>query len=90
VILLLIITTPRTHTALLSEIAAVTSLLCEGEVISNEAAQMMTYLQAVIKESMRWHPPVAGMLSKKVSAAGDEWKGIKLPAGMRSVIAPGA
>ncbi|KAK0617646.1 cytochrome P450 [Immersiella caudata] len=41
----------------------------------------MTYLQAVIKEGMRWHPPVASMLSKKVPATGDEWKGDTFPPG---------
>jgi cytochrome P450 len=69
------------HTALLSEIATAASCLRDDEVISNERAQKMTYLQAVIKEGMRWHPPVAGMISKKVSAAGDEWKGVSLPPG---------
>ncbi|KAK4443455.1 cytochrome P450 monooxygenase [Podospora aff. communis PSN243] len=81
-ILLLIITTPRVYAPLLSEIAAATSSLRDDEVISNERAQKMTYLQAVIKEGMRWHPPVAGMISKKVPAAGDEWKGVTLPPGI--------
>ncbi|KAK0640664.1 cytochrome P450 [Cercophora newfieldiana] len=80
-ILLLTIANPRVHAKLLSEIISVTSFLGEDEVISNERAQKMPYLQAVIKEGLRWHPPVAGMLSKKVPAAGDKWKGIALPPG---------
>lgn len=69
------------NVALLSEIVEATSSLGEDEVISNERAQRMVYLQAVIKEGLRWHPPIAGMVSKKVPAAGDEWKGISLPPG---------
>ena len=69
------------HNALLSEILAATSSLREDEVIPNGRAQKMAYLQAVVKEGMRWHPPVAGMLSRKVPAAGDEWKGVSLPPG---------
>jgi cytochrome P450 len=41
----------------------------------------MPYLQAVIKEGLRWFPPVTGMLSKQVPPNGDEWKGVKLPPG---------
>ena len=41
----------------------------------------MPYLQAAIKEGLRWYPPVTGMMSKQVPPGGDEWKGVALPAG---------
>ncbi|RXG41783.1 hypothetical protein VDGE_30535 [Verticillium dahliae] len=80
-ILLLIITTPRVHAALLSEIAALTPALTADQVISDERARKLPYLQAVIKEGLRWFPPVTGMLSKQVPPSGDEWKGVRLPPG---------
>ncbi|KAM0321505.1 hypothetical protein ACHAQA_010073 [Verticillium albo-atrum] len=80
-ILLLIITTPRVHAALLSEIAALAPTLAADQVISDERARKLMYLQAVIKEGLRWFPPVTGMLSKQVPSSGDEWKGVRLPPG---------
>ncbi|KAM7194164.1 Cytochrome P450 [Naviculisporaceae sp. PSN 640] len=80
--LLAILTNPRVHATLLSEILSATSSLSEEEVTPNHTAQSMPYLQAVIREGMRWHPPVAGMLSKKVPEGGDNWKGMDLPAGV--------
>lgn len=79
--LLLILTTPRVYTALLAEITALAPALGADEVISDARARGMPYLQAVIKEGLRWFPPVTGMLSKMVPAGGVEWKGVRLPAG---------
>lgn len=41
----------------------------------------MPYLQAVIKEGLRIHPPVVGLMSKEVPKGGDTFKGTYLPEG---------
>ena len=64
------------------------------KVIPYKQALSLPYLQAVIKEGLRWYPPVTGMMSKEVTSSstssstgkgkggkGDEWKGIHLPPG---------
>jgi len=66
---------------LLSEISRFAPDLPQDEVISNDLARKMPYLQAIIKEGLRWFPPVTGMLYKQVPPEGDEWKGVKLPPG---------
>ncbi|KAG6101132.1 hypothetical protein E4U31_003759, partial [Claviceps sp. LM219 group G6] len=43
----------------------------------------MPYLQAVIKEGLRMHPPAAGPMSKQVPPDGDNWNGIAFPPGTR-------
>ncbi|KAG5958761.1 hypothetical protein E4U58_005265 [Claviceps cyperi] len=43
----------------------------------------MPYLQAVIKEGLRMHPPAASPMSKQVPPDGDNWNGIAFPPGTR-------
>jgi cytochrome P450 len=87
--LLCIITNPRVHTKLLAELDAASgpegSLggLNSDAIISDQQAKTLPYLQACIKEGLRWHPPIAGMLSKKVPApSGDTICNFPLPAGV--------
>src|SRR3569833_979110 len=72
-----IITNPRVLNALLAEI----STLNINTIISDEQARSEPYLQAVIKEGLRIHPPVVGFMAKEVPPGGDTWKGGHLPGG---------
>lgn len=75
-----IITSPRVVNALLAEIATIGPLALDS-IITDGQARSMPYLQAVIKEGLRIHPPVVGLMAKEVPAAGDTWNNIHLPAG---------
>ncbi|RBR23678.1 uncharacterized protein FIESC28_03474 [Fusarium coffeatum] len=52
-------------------------------IITDTEARAMPYLQAVIKEGLRIHPPVVGLMSKEVPAGGDTFKGHYLPGGTK-------
>ena len=52
-------------------------------IITDAEARAMPYLQAVIKEGLRIHPPVVGLMSKEVPAGGDTFKGQYLPGGTK-------
>ncbi|KAG6001640.1 hypothetical protein E4U21_003995 [Claviceps maximensis] len=52
-------------------------------VASYAELRRMTYLQAVIKEGLRMHPPAAGAMSKEVPRDGDNWNGVSFPPGTR-------
>lgn len=52
-------------------------------VVTDSEARGMPYLQAVIKEGLRIHPPVVGLMSKEVSEGGDTFKGKYLPQGTK-------
>ncbi|KAL7784320.1 cytochrome P450 [Trichoderma ceciliae] len=54
-----------------------------GEVISDNEAKKLPYLQAVIKEGFRIFPPIAGLMSKEVPPQGDTWNGVFIPGGTR-------
>lgn len=49
--------------------------------IKDSEARKLTYLQAVIKETLRLWPPVQGLLLKEVPPEGDTFKGTFLPGG---------
>ncbi|KAK0644133.1 cytochrome P450 [Cercophora newfieldiana] len=78
---LLLLSTPRAYTKLMAEIAALNPPLAPDKIISDARAKTMPYLQAIIKEGLRWFPPASGMLSKRAPPAGDEWKGVRIPGG---------
>lgn len=52
------------------------------KVISNTTALELPYLQACIKEGMRWLSPIAGMLPKKTPPGGDTIEGYFVPGGV--------
>lgn len=52
-------------------------------IITDTEARAMPYLQAVIKEGLRIHPPVVGLMSKEVPSGGDTFKGQYLPGGTK-------
>lgn len=49
--------------------------------IKDSEARRLTYLQAVIKETLRLWPPVQGLLLKVVPPEGDNFEGTFLPGG---------
>ncbi|KAM7219703.1 Pisatin demethylase [Rhypophila decipiens] len=51
---------------------------------SEESARRLPYMQAVIKEGLRIHPPVPALTSKVVPPGGDTWGGVFLPAGTKA------
>jgi cytochrome P450 len=79
-----IITNPRVSPALFSEIhsAGLTSRPWNSIILDAEARNL-PYLQAVIKEGLRIHPPAVGLVSKSVPASGDTYKGVYLPPGTK-------
>ncbi|KAK5654058.1 hypothetical protein OQA88_7736 [Cercophora sp. LCS_1] len=83
-ILLHIITCPRVFQKLYAEIteAGIPSRPWNA-VVSDAEARGMKYLQAIIKEGLRVHPPAVGTGSKVVPPGGDTWKGVYLPAGTK-------
>ena len=52
------------------------------QVIPNTAALRLPYLQACIKEGMRWLAPIAGMLPKMTPPEGDTINGYFVPGGV--------
>jgi cytochrome P450 len=75
-ILLHVVTNPPVLERLLEEIsqAEISSPIKDSE------AKRMPYLQAVIKEGLRIHPPVTGLMLKEVPPGGDNVLGHYLPA----------
>ncbi|KAH8879491.1 pisatin demethylase [Thozetella sp. PMI_491] len=81
-IFLFLMTNPRVLEKLRTEVSEALGPAKPGSfTISDAKARTMPYLQAVIKEGLRMHPPVVGLQSKEVPAGGDTWKGAYLPAG---------
>jgi cytochrome P450 len=82
---LYIITIPRVHDKLLTEISSATlteiSSSTLSSPISDAEAKKLPYLQAVIKEGLRIYPPVAGLMAKKVPPGGDTINGMFVPGG---------
>lgn len=85
--LLCIITNPRVYRILVDEIDGATAngiIPSEaGMVVSEAQARSLPYLQACIKEGLRWYPPVAAEMSKQVPAGGDTICGYKVPGGVK-------
>lgn len=51
--------------------------------ITNAESKTLPYLQAVIKEGLRIHPPFTGLVMKKVPPGGENIKGQFVPGGTR-------
>ncbi|KAG5930430.1 hypothetical protein E4U42_001353 [Claviceps africana] len=75
-----IVTNPRVLARLQDEIDT-TPL--SRPVASYAQLRKMTYLQAIIREGLRIHPPAGGAMSKDVPADGDNWNGLSFPPGTR-------
>ncbi len=75
-----LLTTPSAYRKLQDEVDAFYAENT-GEVISYAEAKKLTYLQAVLRESMRLWPPPAGLFSKQVPESGDTVHGYYLPPG---------
>lgn len=56
--------------------------ISHDKVIPNTAALRLPYLQACVKEGMRWLSPIAGMLPKKTPPEGDTINGYFVPGGV--------
>lgn len=78
-ILLHVITNPPVLQRLLEEIKQSDV----SDPIKDAEAKKMPYLQAVIKEGLRIHPPVTGLMLKVVPPGGDTVLGKYLPAGTK-------
>lgn len=75
-ILLHVVTNPQVLERLLEEISK-TDI---SSPIKDSEAKKMPFLQAVIKEGLRIHPPVTGLMLKEVPPGGDNVLGHYLPA----------
>jgi cytochrome P450 len=79
-----IITSRHVYTTLQAEIdEAITNGKISSPVVSDAEARSLPYLQAVIKEGLRIHPPAVGLASKVVPPAGDTINGIFVPGGTK-------
>lgn len=81
-----LISNPKAYSRLMAEIDAA---VADGripasldQVISDAAARELPYLQACIKEGLRWLPPIAGMLPKKTPPQSDTINGHFVPGGV--------
>jgi cytochrome P450 len=85
-IMLHIIANPRVYKILQAEIDQLVKSGKAGVTIPDSEARQLKYLNAVIREGMRMHPPVAGILSKVVPPGGDtvtvEGETVFLPGGV--------
>ena len=84
--MLYLVSNPPVYLKLQKEIdAAVASGIAPGTIISDVAARELPYLQAVLREGFRIHPPVTDIAPKQVPKGGDtviiEGKSIFLPGG---------
>ncbi|KAK3372602.1 cytochrome P450 [Podospora didyma] len=86
-IMLYVITTPRVYRRLQDEIdAGIKEGRISSPVITAAEGAEFGYLQAVIQEGLRLHPPFNGLNYKVVPPGGDYLDGVFVPAGTR--IAP--
>lgn len=74
-----LLTSPCTYRRLQADIDAAT---LSTPVVSDEEARQLSYLQAVILEGLRVHPPPGGLLPKETPAEGDTINGTYIPGGV--------
>ena len=70
-IMLYILSHPRVYSKLQTEIDAAVQDGCSSGIITDAEVRKVQYLQAVIKEGIRIHPPVADQVPKRVPDGGD-------------------
>lgn len=75
-----ILLSPRVHSKLQNEIDSyIKDSKISSPVIKDAEAREMPYLQACIKEGLRIWPPLTGLMTKQVPAAGDYFNGVFIP-----------
>lgn len=79
--LLCLLTNPSAYSALQREIDDAISAGKLSNPIADSEAKNMPYLQAVIREGLRFYPPVLGLGSKQVPKGGDVINGYFVPEG---------
>lgn len=79
--ILLLATTPHAYHKLQAEIDAGIASGAISTPVTNAEARALPYLQAVIYESMRYHPPAFTLLPKLVPPEGDTLEGRFIPGG---------
>ena len=72
-----ILTNPQVYSRLLAEISSAKI----SSPITDAQARSLPYLQAVIKEALRIHPPVTGIMYRDVPCGGDTLNGYFVPEG---------
>lgn len=78
-IILSLITNPPAYASLIAEIRNVADTVSNP--ISWKETQSLPYLQAVVREGLRMHPPVGGLGFKQVPPEGDTIHGVFVPGG---------
>ncbi|KAK3903682.1 Pisatin demethylase [Staphylotrichum tortipilum] len=84
--LLYLMSTPRAYKALQAEIDAGIASSAISSPVSNAEANELPYLQGVILEGLRLHPPFTGLPFKVVPPEGDTMDGRRVPGG--TLVAP--
>ncbi|KAI0452658.1 cytochrome P450 [Xylaria acuta] len=79
--LLCLLTNPSAYAALQREIDSAVSAGNLSDPVADSESKSMPYLQAVIKEGLRFYPPVLGLGSKQVPKGGDVINGYHVPEG---------
>ncbi|GAW21142.1 hypothetical protein ANO14919_106590 [Xylariales sp. No.14919] len=79
--LLCLLTNPSAYSALQREIDGALSVGRLSSPVADSEAKSMPYLQAVLKEGLRFYPPVLGLGSKQVPKGGDVINGYYVPEG---------
>ena len=80
--MLYVMTSPQVYTTLQTEIDnAIRDSKISSPIVRDTEARTLPYLQAVILEGLRMHPPVSGLLSKVVPPEGDTIDGVFVPGG---------
>lgn len=77
--MLYIITNPPILSKIIDELKSSTI----SNPIKDSEARQLPYLQAVIKEGLRIHPPVTGLMLKDVPPQGDTINGYHIPSGTK-------
>ena len=77
--LIYIVSNPRVYNRLKSEVMSTDIPL--DSIISHAHAQQLSYLTAVIKETLRYYPINTGLSPKTVGPDGDVYNGLALPPG---------
>ncbi|GAP88092.1 putative cytochrome p450 [Rosellinia necatrix] len=79
--LLCLLTNPAAYSTLQREIDDAVAAGRVSDPIGDAESRGMPYLQAVIREGLRFYPPVMGLGSKQVPAGGDVINGFFVPGG---------